>query len=68
MVSTTAFLQEILARKPELIYFRDEDGGTPLHYAACIGYVEGVRILLETFTQSALEHNKKGSSSHSTDL
>lgn len=43
-----------------MIYFRDEDGGTPLYYAAFIGYVEGVSIFLESSTQNAIEPNKKG--------
>ncbi|KAG4967723.1 hypothetical protein JHK82_033431 [Glycine max] len=54
----------ILAKRPELVYLRDEDGGTPLHYAAYIGYVEGFHILLEnsidSSNQTALEGNKKG--------
>ncbi|KAE9620649.1 putative ankyrin repeat-containing domain, PGG domain, protein accelerated cell death 6 [Lupinus albus] len=60
MVSNVAILNEILKRKPELIYLRDEDGGTSLHYAAYIGYVEGVRILLNISTLTALERNTKG--------
>lgn len=59
-ISIAVVLKEILARRLELIYLRDEDGGTPLHYAASIGYVEGVCILLDTTTQIALERNKKG--------
>ncbi|KAK7257445.1 hypothetical protein RIF29_31434 [Crotalaria pallida] len=53
-------LKEILKRKPELIYLRDENGGTSLHYAAYIGYIEGVRILLNVSTLTALERNSKG--------
>jgi len=57
-------IEEILKKKPELVYLRDEDEGTPLHYAAYIGYAEGFRILLENSFQKSdqtfLEGNKKG--------
>ncbi|KAK4266612.1 hypothetical protein QN277_027504 [Acacia crassicarpa] len=53
-------IEDIATRKTELMYLRDEDGGTPLHYAAFIGYVEGVRILLKKSALSALEQNAKG--------
>ncbi|KAF7837030.1 protein ACCELERATED CELL DEATH 6-like [Senna tora] len=55
-----ALINEIVAKKPELMYLRDEDGGTPLHYAAAIGYVEGVRILSNKSALTALEWNAKG--------
>lgn len=62
--STVDLINGILAKRPELVYLRDEDGGTPLHYAAYIGYVEGFHILLEnsidSSNQTALEGNKKG--------
>ena len=53
-------IKEIATRKPELMYLRDEDGGTPLHYAAFTGYIEGVRIILSKSPLSALEQNAKG--------
>ncbi|RDY03711.1 Protein ACCELERATED CELL DEATH 6, partial [Mucuna pruriens] len=57
-------INEILAQRPELVYLRDEEGGTPLHYAAYIGYVEGFQILLKNSLdksdETALEVNKKG--------
>ncbi|CAJ1978942.1 unnamed protein product [Sphenostylis stenocarpa] len=59
-----ALIKEILKKKPELVYLRDEDEGTPLHYAAYIGYGEGFRILLENSfqksDQTVFEGNKKG--------
>lgn len=62
--SIVALIKEILKKKPELVHLRDEDGGTPLHYTAYIGYVEGFCILLENSIkksdQTALEGNKKG--------
>ncbi|XP_047180290.1 protein ACCELERATED CELL DEATH 6-like [Vigna umbellata] len=58
-------IREILGKREELIYLRDEEGGTPFHYAAYTGYVEGFRILLQNLSeksnQSLLERNKKGS-------
>ncbi|XP_054804564.1 protein ACCELERATED CELL DEATH 6-like isoform X2 [Prosopis cineraria] len=53
-------IEQIAARKPELMYVRDEDGGNPLHYAASSGYVEGACILLSKSSLSALEQNAKG--------
>ena len=53
-------IKEIAARKKELMHLRDEDGGTPLHYAASTGYIEGVRILLDKYSPSSLEQNAKG--------
>ncbi|KAG4390422.1 hypothetical protein GLYMA_06G294400v4 [Glycine max] len=59
-----ALIKEILDKRPELIYLRDEHGGTPLHYAAYIGYLKGFCMLLDnTFKksdQTVLEGNKKG--------
>ncbi|KAF7837031.1 protein ACCELERATED CELL DEATH 6 [Senna tora] len=53
-------MTEIVTKKPDLMYLRDEDGGTPLHYAATSGYVEGVGILLRKSAFTALEWNAKG--------
>ncbi|XP_027909451.1 protein ACCELERATED CELL DEATH 6-like [Vigna unguiculata] len=57
-------IRKILGKREELIYLRDEEGGTPFHYAAYTGYVKGFRILLqnssEKSNQSLLERNKKG--------
>nr|KYP46898.1 Ankyrin repeat-containing protein At3g12360 family [Cajanus cajan] len=55
-------IEEILKERPELVYLRDEHGGTPLHYAAYVGYDEGFHILLQNSKsdQTALEGNKKG--------
>ncbi|XP_047163767.1 protein ACCELERATED CELL DEATH 6-like [Vigna umbellata] len=57
-------IREILGKREELIYLRDEEGGTPFHYAAYTGYVGGFRILLQNLSeksnQSLLERNKKG--------
>ena len=49
-----------MEKKIELIYLRDENGGTPLHYAASTNYLEGIRILLKKCSVLALECNTKG--------
>ncbi|KAL5812163.1 hypothetical protein ACOSQ3_027113 [Xanthoceras sorbifolium] len=38
----------------------DEEGNTPLHFAADIGYIEGVRYLIEIKSNWAFERNNKG--------
>ncbi|KAJ7981456.1 Protein ACCELERATED CELL DEATH 6 [Quillaja saponaria] len=53
-------LEVILEKRPELMYYKDEKGWNALHFAAWIGYLKGVRILLEKDSQSALERNSKG--------
>ncbi|KAK1578695.1 hypothetical protein Q3G72_032432 [Acer saccharum] len=54
-------LKVIKAQKQELLLLRDEDQNTPLHFAASIGYVEGVRYFLEINSNAgALERNKEG--------
>ncbi|KAK7404980.1 hypothetical protein VNO78_06082 [Psophocarpus tetragonolobus] len=53
-----ALIEMILKKQPELVYLRDEDGNTSLHYAAYVGYVKGFHVLLKnSFT---LEENKEG--------
>ncbi|XP_054779710.1 protein ACCELERATED CELL DEATH 6-like isoform X2 [Prosopis cineraria] len=42
------------------MYFRDEHRNTPLHYAAYIGYVEGVRELLNKSNLVAFQRNSNG--------
>ncbi|KAJ7981450.1 Ankyrin repeat family protein [Quillaja saponaria] len=44
----------------ELIILRDQEGNTPIHFAAFTGDVDAVSMLLEKFPQCALEKNKKG--------
>ncbi|KAJ7981455.1 Protein ACCELERATED CELL DEATH 6 [Quillaja saponaria] len=53
-------MEVILEKRPELMYSKDEKGCNALHFAAWIGYLKGVRILLEKDSQSALERNSKG--------
>ena len=42
------------------MYLKDDDGETPLHYAASTNYLEGVDILLNKSILLALERDKKG--------
>ncbi|XP_054779711.1 protein ACCELERATED CELL DEATH 6-like isoform X3 [Prosopis cineraria] len=55
-----AFLKNIVHEKEGLMYFRDEHRNTPLHYAAYIGYVEGVRELLNKSNLVAFQRNSNG--------
>ncbi|XP_054789833.1 protein ACCELERATED CELL DEATH 6-like [Prosopis cineraria] len=56
---SVAVLKEIVDKKEELMFLTDEDGNTPLHYAAFTGYVEGVRELLNKSTLVAFQRNSK---------
>ncbi|GFZ05686.1 ankyrin repeat family protein [Actinidia rufa] len=47
-------LDLLLGKVPTLIQLRNEDGETPLHCAASIGYNEGVWYLLEKFSEFCL--------------
>ncbi|XP_030930992.1 protein ACCELERATED CELL DEATH 6-like [Quercus lobata] len=53
-------LDLILKKKPDWIHLRDEEGRTPLHWAASIGYLEGVRLLLGRNASIATERDKNG--------
>lgn len=39
---------------------RDEEGRTPFHLAASIGYLKGVRILLGKYAAGAIERDRNG--------
>ena len=43
-----------------MIYLKDEDGGTALHYAVSIGYLEGIRTLLNECPLISTEWNTEG--------
>ncbi|XP_048128106.1 protein ACCELERATED CELL DEATH 6-like [Rhodamnia argentea] len=53
-------LKEMSKRKKELFHLSDAGGGTPLHLAAYINYVEGVKFLVEEFASSTVEYDKEG--------
>ncbi|KAJ4718667.1 protein ACCELERATED CELL DEATH 6 [Melia azedarach] len=53
-------LKIIMEKKPELLRLRDEKGNPTLHCAASVGFIEGVRYLLEVNNGSVLERNEKG--------
>jgi len=45
-------LKGILEKKSELIYLSDEDGGTPLHYAAYIARLwQGMPYIIRKFNR-----------------
>ncbi|MED6218506.1 hypothetical protein PIB30_027161 [Stylosanthes scabra] len=58
----SGLIEYILEKRSELIHLKDEKGSTPLHYAASIGYLKGVQILLirKGTSSNALAWNKKG--------
>lgn len=54
-------MRMIVGEKSNLMYLRDEYGGTPLHYAAATGDLDSVIMLLKKPASStALEMNKSG--------
>ncbi|XP_010024296.2 protein ACCELERATED CELL DEATH 6 isoform X1 [Eucalyptus grandis] len=60
MHQTIEMLKEMLKRKKELFFLSDAGGGTPLHLAAYVNYVDGVKFLVNEFTSSAIEYDKEG--------
>ncbi|KAF8016808.1 hypothetical protein BT93_H2119 [Corymbia citriodora subsp. variegata] len=53
-------LKEMSKSKKELFYLSDVGGGTPLHLAAYVNYVDGVKFLVNEFTSSTVEYDKDG--------
>ena len=53
-------LEELVNQRREIIYFKDEDGRTPLHYAALCDYLCGVRIILKEDASAVLECDVHG--------
>ncbi|GAB4824950.1 hypothetical protein Ancab_007822 [Ancistrocladus abbreviatus] len=53
-------MDTILSIEPRFINLLDEEGRTPLHCAASINYVEGVRYLLSKDVASAMERDNTG--------
>lgn len=53
-------LDLVLKKKPDWIHLRDEEGRTPLHWAASMGYLEGVRFMLGRNASIATERDKNG--------
>ncbi|GMG98585.1 hypothetical protein Nepgr_000425 [Nepenthes gracilis] len=50
----------ILEAEPRFINLLDEEGMSPLHFAASINYVEGVRYLLSKGASSPMERSRNG--------
>ncbi|KAF8034603.1 hypothetical protein BT93_C0800 [Corymbia citriodora subsp. variegata] len=57
----TELLREIIDRLPKLLYVRDENWWTPLHFAASEGNDEAMEVLLEKCPDLALQTDKNGS-------
>ncbi|RVX09361.1 Protein accelerated cell death 6 [Vitis vinifera] len=53
-------LDIMLKKDPSMIYSRDEEGRTPLHYAASIGHLKGVHYLLGKYALGAVERDNSG--------
>ncbi|XP_048133699.1 protein ACCELERATED CELL DEATH 6-like [Rhodamnia argentea] len=53
-------LEAISELKKELFDLRDARGGTPLHLAAYVNYVEGVKFLVKEFTWSTYAGDEEG--------
>ena len=53
-------LRTIKEKKKDLLLLQDEEGNTPLHFAALKGYKKGVRYLLEIKSNWAFERNTNG--------
>jgi len=47
--------------KPTWIHLRDKHGRLPLHYAECIGYLEGVELLLNKCKCCTIQNDICGS-------
>ena len=60
LVYVLGVLESVLSRHPELIKEKDSKGMTPLSYAASIGYLEGVRYLLEKCADYTYESDQNG--------
>ncbi|XP_010045704.3 protein ACCELERATED CELL DEATH 6 [Eucalyptus grandis] len=53
-------LKEMSEQNEDLFNLKDAGGGTPLHLAALMNYVEGVNFLVDKFAWSAFEFDNEG--------
>ncbi|CAK8538478.1 unnamed protein product [Lathyrus sativus] len=60
MMHNQEMLRIILKHKPTWIHSQDENERLPLHYAASIGYLEGVELLLESCKCCTIQRDKYG--------
>ena len=60
LVYVLGVLESVLSKYPELIKEKDSKGMTPLSYAASIGYLEGVRYVLNKSTYCKYESDQNG--------
>jgi ankyrin repeat protein len=56
----SAILEQIAREKPELLRWKDEKGGNPLHCAASMGYVRETQFLFEKYRDGAIQQNNEG--------
>ena len=59
-VCVSEMLSPVLENKPTRIHSRDEHERLPLHYAASIGYLEGVELLLGKCKCCKIQRDKLG--------
>ena len=59
-----AMLESVLTKKPEWINLRDAVGQRAIHYAAYLGFVEGVHYLLEKCADCTIARDNQGSYPH----
>ncbi|KAK7324065.1 hypothetical protein VNO77_27584 [Canavalia gladiata] len=59
-ISPYDILQIILTKKKEWIHLKDSEERTALHYAASIGHLNGVEILLKICISCNMERDKNG--------
>ncbi|KAL3714923.1 hypothetical protein ACJRO7_006774 [Eucalyptus globulus] len=57
----TDLLEEIIGKLPQLLHARNENGGTPLHYAASVPDRRAAQVLLKKCPYLALQTDKNGS-------
>ncbi|GAB4837276.1 hypothetical protein Ancab_039562 [Ancistrocladus abbreviatus] len=57
----SVILKEVLKRLSPLVNSFDDEGQTPLSYAAYIGYLDGVVFILDNYPESAFICDKDGS-------
>ena len=53
-------LDLMLQKAPEFIHLVDEEGRSPVHYAASMGYLEEVQLILDKFPHSANGRDRNG--------
>lgn len=60
MLKMPDVLKLMLQKAPEFIHLMDDEGRSPVHYAASMGYLEEVRLILDKFPRSANRRVRNG--------